>query len=49
MLGAYSQSAYTLTRKIPEIAPEQWTLGLLDARQQHLAERVVHLWRADFA
>ncbi|MDQ3775391.1 MAG: HNH endonuclease family protein [Pseudomonadota bacterium] len=48
-LSAYSQSAYTLTRKIPEIAPEQWTLELLDARQQHLAKRAVHLWRADFA
>lgn len=48
-LGAYSQSAYTLTRKIPEIAPEQWTLDLLEARQQRLAERAIHLWRADFA
>ena len=48
-LCAYGQSAYALTRKIPEIAPEQWTLDLLDARQQHLAERAVHLWRADFA
>ena len=48
-LGAYSQSAYALTREIPEIAPEQWTLELLDARQQRLAERAVPLWRADFA
>ena len=48
-LSAYAQSGYTLTRRIPEIAPEQWTPELLDARQRQLAERAAHLWRADFA
>ncbi|MCY4386419.1 MAG: DUF262 domain-containing HNH endonuclease family protein [Desulfurellaceae bacterium] len=48
-LATYSQSSYALTRRIPEIAPKQWTPELLDARQRHLAERAVHLWRADFA
>ncbi len=48
-LAAYGRSAYALTRRIPEIAPEQWTPALLDKRQVQLAERAVHLWRADFA
>ncbi len=48
-LAEYSQSAYAVTRKIPEIAPEQWTPELLDARQRQLAARAVHLWRSDFA
>ncbi|MBI2877822.1 MAG: HNH endonuclease, partial [Candidatus Tectomicrobia bacterium] len=48
-LSAYSRSVYVLTRKISEIASEQWTLNLLEERQRRLAERAVHLWRADFA
>lgn len=48
-LIAYAQSAYALTRRIPEMAPEYWTLDLLDVRQRRLADRAVHLWRADFA
>lgn len=47
-LSAYAQSSYTLTRRIPEIAPEQWTPELLAERQRQLAERAAHLWRADF-
>jgi hypothetical protein len=46
---AYGASTYALTRAIPELAPEEWTLALLDKRQQLLAARAVHLWRADFA
>ena len=45
----YGQSAYALTRKIPEIAPEKWTLELLEERQRRFADRAAHLWRADFA
>ena len=48
-LVAYVRSAYTLTQRIPEIAPEQWTREMLDRRQRQLAERAAHLWRADFA
>ena len=48
-LTEYARSVYALTRRIPEIAPEQWTPELLDARQRQLADRAVHLWRADFA
>lgn len=47
--SAYAASTYTVTRQIPEIAPEQWTPELLDARQNRLAQRAVHLWRSDFA
>ena len=47
-LAAYARSGYALTRRIPEFAPEQWTPALLDQRQRQLAERAVHLWRADF-
>ncbi|MGH7794580.1 MAG: DUF262 domain-containing protein [Candidatus Binatia bacterium] len=46
---AYAQSAYVLTRDVAETAPEQWTPELLEARQRRLAQRAVHLWRADFA
>jgi hypothetical protein len=46
---AYEQSLYALTRQIPQLAPERWTPELLEARQFALAQRAVHLWRADFA
>lgn len=48
-LPAYADSAYALARRLPEEAPEQWTPELMEARQRRMAERAVHLWRADFA
>ena len=48
-LDAYRDSAYALTRQLPEMAPERWTPELMDARQRRLSERAVHLWRSDFA
>ena len=48
-LDTYKDSAYALTKEIPETAPEEWTLEFVDKRQQKLAERAVHLWRSDFA
>ena len=48
-LDAYGNSAYALTRQIPEMAPERWTPELVDERQRRLAGRAVHLWRSDFA
>ena len=48
-LDAYGNSAYALTRQIPEMAPERWTPELMDERQRRLAGRAVHLWRSDFA
>jgi len=47
--AAYNESAYALTREIPQMAPEQWTPELVDKRQRQLAARAVHLWRSDFA
>lgn len=47
--AAYAASGYALTRRIPELAPEQWTPALLDARQRELADRAVRVWRSDFA
>lgn len=47
--AAYETSEYELTRRIAEIAPEEWTFALLEARQRRLAERAVKAWRADFA
>ncbi len=29
-------------------APEEWTLAQLNARQQELARRAVHVWRCDY-
>lgn len=45
----YVQSVYDLTRQIPEIAPQEWNLDLLNERQRRLARRAVHLWRSDYA
>ena len=46
---AYEQSAYVLTRKISEIAPEEWNFALMEARQRQLAQHAVQVWRSDFA
>ncbi|MFN8556145.1 MAG: HNH endonuclease family protein [Dehalococcoidia bacterium] len=48
-VAAYRKSGYALTRAIPEMAPEEWTLPLLEKRQRQLADRAVRVWRADFA
>jgi len=45
---AYSRSLYTTTRKISADAPEQWTPELLEARQQAMARRAVHIWRLPY-
>jgi hypothetical protein len=46
---AYADSRYQLTRRIAEMAPEEWTPEFLEKRQRDLADRAVHLWRSDFA
>jgi hypothetical protein len=46
---AYRESAYALTRTLPDAIGDEWTPAKLDARQQAMAQRAVHLWRADFA
>lgn len=47
-VSGYAKSAYTLSRRVSEMAPEQWTLDLLNERQRRLASRAVQLWRSDF-
>lgn len=47
--SAYAASDYALTRRIAEIAPEEWTFALLEARQKQLAQNAVRTWRSDFA
>lgn len=46
---AYGNSSYAITSRIPDAAPEEWTPARLEARQERMAQRAVHLWRADFA
>lgn len=48
-LAAYRESRYTLTTRIAEMAPEEWTEELLANRQERLARQATHVWRADFA
>ena len=47
--GAYRGSRYQLSASLPDEAGEEWTPARLDARQERMAQRAVHLWRADFA
>ncbi|MFZ0928389.1 MAG: DUF262 domain-containing HNH endonuclease family protein [Syntrophobacteraceae bacterium] len=46
---AYEKSAYAITSRIADEAPDEWTLARLEQRQERMALRAVHLWRADFA
>ena len=48
-MAEYAGSTYRLTTNIPKLAPQEWTLALLDERQRRLARRAVHLWHSDFA
>lgn len=43
----YGKSAYALTRKVSELAPEEWNWALLERRQALMAERAIDLWRVD--
>ena len=46
---AYTGSGYSLTQKVPEMAPEQWTPELINDRQKKLAKMAMQVWRSDFA
>ena len=48
-LPAYEQSAYVLTRRVSEMAPEEWNFALVEHRQRQLAQRAAQIWRSDFA
>lgn len=45
---AYGRSAYRLSLDLANSAGDEWTPEKLQARQQQLARRAVHLWRSDF-
>lgn len=45
---AYAVSMYATTKRIAADAPEQWTPELLEARQQLMAKRAVHIWRSPY-
>lgn len=44
---AYIKSIYTMTRNLPALAPAEWTLDLIQHRQQQMAKRAAHIWRVD--
>lgn len=46
--SAYADSHYNVTQEICTIAPEDWTPELVEGRQDKLAQRAIHIWRADF-
>lgn len=43
--AVYQQSVYTLTQ---DLVAEEWSPNALATRQKHLAQRAVHIWKADF-
>lgn len=45
---AYRTSRYALSSCLPDEAGEEWTPARLDARQQRMADRALHLWRVNF-
>jgi hypothetical protein len=45
---AYADSAYAVSQQLAELAPEGWSLDLLEERQRLLAKRAVHLWRVPY-
>jgi hypothetical protein len=48
-LATFASSRYALARRIADDCPEEWNAATIDSRQNWMASRAVHLWRADFA
>ncbi len=48
-VAIYPTSKYTLTQKVAEYAPEEWTPAHLDQRQFHLAKAAAQIWRSDYS
>lgn len=46
---SYAGSRYQMTRDVPLMAPEHWTVSLLNKRQTDMANHAVSIWRSDFA
>lgn len=48
-VGGYQKSRYATARALAEMAPNEWTLPLINRRQEEMAKRAAHVWRADFS
>jgi len=48
-VGGYQKSQYATARVLAEMAPNEWTLPLINRRQEAMAKRAAHVWRADFS
>ncbi|WP_299757425.1 HNH endonuclease family protein [uncultured Chloroflexus sp.] len=46
-VSIYQQSAYQLTKNIAELAPEEWTMELLERRQRDLVRIATMVLRID--
>lgn len=47
-LAVYAKSQYLLSRSLPELAPDEWSLSLIDQRQQTMSDLAVQIWRCDY-
>lgn len=48
-LRLYAQSSYSQPKAISDAGLQEWRPAALEERQRHMAQRAVHIWRADFA
>ena len=48
-VGGYQKSRYATAQALAEMAPNEWTLPLINRRQEEMAKRAAHVWRADFS
>ena len=48
-VDAYQRSRFAITRAIAETDVEEWTPDAIQRRQERLAKKAVHIWRAGFA
>ena len=47
-LPSFAGSRYAMTRKIADGSPAEWNAMQIERRQEWLASRALHIWRADF-
>ena len=48
-VGGYQESEYASAKALAKMAPNEWTLPLINRRQEEMAKRAAHVWRADFS
>lgn len=46
--AAYAQSVYAVTQDVATRAPHEWRIAQVEDRQNRMADRALHIWRADF-